>query len=224
MVRDWEVSDSVSVVAAFDLDGTLTEGGSALQVAEFGRWPLERLEISRRALPHPFVRRHPLGESADRAKESLLRAVLTGLALDDVTARSRDFAQEHVANKIRPNTLRRLQWHLNEGHRVVVVSASPEIYVSEVARLLGAHGAVGTRLAVDPLGRSTGSDLGFNCRGHREDSPSQRVDCGQRTSRRASCLRLRQFAGRSTHAHRCRLSLRRRQTWTLGRPASLPSP
>jgi phosphatidylglycerophosphatase C len=61
--------------------------------------------------------------------------------------------------------LERLQWHRDEGHTIVVVSASPELYVAEVARIVGAHGAVATRLAVDPLGRLTGGYLGHNCRG-----------------------------------------------------------
>jgi phosphatidylglycerophosphatase C len=39
------------------------------------------------------------------------------------------------------------------------------MYVDVVAELLHANGALGTRLAVDPKGRLTGSYQGKNCRG-----------------------------------------------------------
>ena len=54
---------------------------------------------------------------------------------------------------------------LDQGHDIVIVSASPEIYVSVVAEHFAAQGALGTRLAVDPLGNLTGGYLGKNCRG-----------------------------------------------------------
>jgi phosphatidylglycerophosphatase C len=59
----------------------------------------------------------------------------------------------------------RLAWHLEQGHDVVLVSASPQLYVEVVAEQLHAHGALGTRLAIDVRGRLTGSYLGRNCRG-----------------------------------------------------------
>jgi phosphatidylglycerophosphatase C len=105
------------------------------------------------------------GASTDAAKERLFRALLAGRDLEDVREFSRHFALEHLAQKARPHTLARLNWHLEKGHDVVVVSASPQLYVDVVAQSLGVVGAVGTRLAVDPLGKLTGGYLGKNCRG-----------------------------------------------------------
>ena len=154
-----------TVVAAFDLDGTLTEGGSVF------KW-LKRMGGTARTWRVVFWHMFALswgalrsGEAADRAKESLFIGVLHGRSADAVEQMSKEFAAEHLASKGRQHTLDRLRWHLAEGHWVVVVSASPEMYVSEVARELKAHGAIGTRLAVDPLGRLTGGYLGRNCRG-----------------------------------------------------------
>ncbi len=152
-------------VAAFDLDGTLTEGGSVFKWLRF-------VGGSRRAWSSALVRSPSLswgvlrsGPAADRAKESLFFGVLAGRHENEVRERSRQFAEAHLARHAREAYVERLQWHLNEGHHVVVVSASPEIYVSFVASMLKAHGAIGTRLAVDPLGRLTGGYLGRNCRG-----------------------------------------------------------
>jgi phosphatidylglycerophosphatase C len=153
------------IVAAFDLDGTLTEGGSVF------KW-LRCVGGNRRAWSAAMARSVQLswgvlrsGPAADRAKESLFRGVLAGRSDAEVSEQSRRFAEEHLATHARETYVARLKWHLDEGHRVVVVSASPELYVKVVAGLLGAHGAIGTRLAADPLGRLTGGYLGRNCRG-----------------------------------------------------------
>jgi phosphatidylglycerophosphatase C len=152
-------------VAAFDLDGTLTEGGSVF------KW-LGHLSGSARLYQKALPLTGPLligairsGSSADKAKERLFHAVLTGRDLEEVRERSREFALEHLAHEGRPTLLARLNWHLEQKHDVVIVSASPQIYVEDVAQALGANGAVGTRLAVDPLGKLTGGYLGKNCRG-----------------------------------------------------------
>ncbi len=156
---------SSRVIAAFDLDGTLTEGGSVF------RW-LRAVGGNAVAYRAALVRTFPLawgvlrsGTAADEAKESLFTGVLSGRSLSEVQAQSRVFAAAHLERRGRAVTLARLRWHLDHGHTVVLVSASPEIYVGEIAHALGAHGFVGTRLAVDPLGRLTGGYLGHNCRG-----------------------------------------------------------
>ena len=156
---------SAPVVAAFDLDGTLTEGGSVFH------W-LRHIAGSREAYAAALRLAVPLtvgalrsGSSADRAKERLFRAVLDGRDGEEVALRSRDFVIEHLLRKGRSSTLERLSTHRTLGHDVVVVSASPQLYVDVVAEELGAQGGLGTRLAVDPLGKLTGGYLGRNCRG-----------------------------------------------------------
>jgi len=153
------------VVAAFDLDGTLTEGGSVV------KW---LRHVGRRASVTPAMMHHApellwgalrSGTSADDAKEKLFRDVLKGQSLEHVTAASADFARHHLTTDARPHVVGRLTWHLDQGHHVVIVSASPEIYVAMIAESLGAHHAIGTRLAVDPRGQLTGGYLGRNCRG-----------------------------------------------------------
>jgi len=153
------------VVAAFDLDGTLTKDGSVF------RW-LRRIAGNLRVYWSAAVRSPALawaalrsGASADRVKEHIFHATLAGREESVVKEASRAFALDHLAERGRDDVIERLRGHLKDGHRVVLVSASPELYVDVVAQALGAHGAVATRLAVDPLGRLTGGYLGRNCRG-----------------------------------------------------------
>jgi HAD superfamily hydrolase (TIGR01490 family) len=153
------------IVAAFDLDGTLTQGGS---VFPWLRFIAGRRQVYRAALPLLV----PLtigairsGRWADNAKERLFHKLLVGRDLGELTVSSRVFALEHLEHEGRAKVLARLEWHREQGHDIVVVSASPQIYVDVIADALRATGALGTRLAVDARSKLTGSYLGKNCRG-----------------------------------------------------------
>lgn len=153
------------IVAAFDLDGTLTEGGS---VFHWLRYLAGDTVVARAALPLlvPLtVGAIRSGRWADGAKERLFRSVLAGRDIDEVTRCSRSFILEHLNHEGRALVLDRLRWHVAQGHDVVLVSASPQIYVDILVDELGITGGLGTRLAVDARGKLTGSYLGNNCRG-----------------------------------------------------------
>ncbi len=160
------VSSTLSpVVAAFDLDGTLTEGGSVF------KW-LGAVAGKRTAYRAALVLAVPLvigalrsGHYADRAKERLFRRLLAGRNVEELREISRQFALEHLAKRGRVEVLERLKWHLAQGHDVVIVSASPQIYVEVLARELRVSAGIGTRLAEDARGRLTGGYLGRNFRG-----------------------------------------------------------
>jgi phosphatidylglycerophosphatase C len=152
-------------VAAFDLDGTLTEGGSVVS------WL--RAVAGRRVVTQAVVRHGPSllagavrsGSTADDAKERLFTSVLAGRSLDRVVEVSDRFAREHLHLKVRRQVAARLTAHLEAGHTVVIVSASPALYVRQIALDLGVAGSVSTELEVDEGGNLTGRYDGKNCRG-----------------------------------------------------------
>jgi phosphatidylglycerophosphatase C len=152
-------------VAAFDLDGTLTDGGSVFGWLCFLAGRARAYRAAASLLGPLALGALRSGPSADRAKERLFVALLDGLDARDATARSRAFAIEHLARHARPEVVARLEWHQRHGHQTVVVSASPQLYVDVVAECLGTDGAIGTRLATDAQGRLTGRYLERNCRG-----------------------------------------------------------
>jgi phosphatidylglycerophosphatase C len=157
--------DTPPVVAAFDLDGTLTNGGS---VFPWLKWIAGRARTWRAAtsLAVPLAIGALRSSTwADNAKERLFKKLLAGLDEFDVAERSRTFALAHLEHEGRAVLLARLAWHRDQGHDVVLVSASPQIYVDVMTQELHAKGGLGTRLAVDPRGRLTGGYLGKNCRG-----------------------------------------------------------
>jgi phosphatidylglycerophosphatase C len=153
------------VVAAFDLDGTLTEGGSVFpwlkSIAGRGRTWRAALSL---AVPLTIGAIRS-SQWADNAKERLFKKLLAGLDERTVATQSRTFALDHLEHEGRAVLLARLAWHREQGHDVVMVSASPQLYVDVMTEALKANGGLGTRLAVDPRGRLTGGYLGKNCRG-----------------------------------------------------------
>jgi HAD superfamily hydrolase (TIGR01490 family) len=157
--------ETTPVVAAFDLDGTLTRGGSVFPWLKMvaGRGRTWRAAMS---LAVPLtVGALRSSRWADNAKERLFIKLLAGIDEQRVRAESRTFALEHLEHEGRALLLARLAWHRDQGHDIVIVSASPQLYVDVITEQLGANGGLGTRLAIDPRGRLTGGYLGKNCRG-----------------------------------------------------------
>jgi len=153
------------VVAAFDLDGTLTEGGSVfgwLRKVAGTASAFKAVASMAPAMAEAAIRG---GASADRHKERLFAELLRDRPVDEVRAVSEAYAAEHVAAELRTETKARLDWHVASGHHVVIVSASPALYVEPVGAILGVHGVVATNLAVTAQGRLTGRYDGKNCRG-----------------------------------------------------------
>ena len=152
-------------VAAFDFDGTLTTGGSVFDflAAVTGSQTVLRATASLAPrLAHAAV---VGGTVADETKQELFVRVLRGVDADRLDRVGAEFAVRHLAAHVRPEVRRRLDWHRGRGDKVVVVSASPDVYVKVAADRLVADGAIATRLEVDDAGRLTGRYDGGNCRG-----------------------------------------------------------
>jgi phosphatidylglycerophosphatase C len=155
----------LTTVAAFDFDGTLTEGGSVFPflVQLRGSGPVLRTTA---ALAPQLARAAVLGGvAADDAKERLFTRLFRGMPESELNDCAATFAADHLAKHLRDDMRRRLDWHQRQGHYTVIVSASPESYVRPAGALLGVDGVVATRLAVGGGGLLTGGYEGKNCRG-----------------------------------------------------------
>ncbi len=155
----------VPIVAAFDLDGTLSDGGSVFKWLRFICGSRATFLAAARLAVPLLIGAVRSGSRADSAKERLFLALLNGRDERAVRDESRIFALAHFERHARAEVLERVTWHLREGHDVVIVSASPQLYVEVVAEHLGVDGGLGTRLATDARGLLSGGYLGRNCRG-----------------------------------------------------------
>jgi phosphatidylglycerophosphatase C len=155
----------VRPLAAFDLDGTLTRRDTLLPflLRAVGREATYRAVL---ASAVPLARAAALGGAhRDRAKAAVLGRVLAGRPRAPLAEAAEAYADHVVARELRTDVRARVDWHRSQGHELVLVSASPELYVVPIGRRLGFDGVLATRLDVDADGRFTGRLLGANCRG-----------------------------------------------------------
>ncbi|HEX2783872.1 MAG TPA: HAD-IB family hydrolase [Ilumatobacteraceae bacterium] len=149
------------VIAAFDVDGTLT-------TRDCVRPFLERA-AGRRRLVTSLLRR-PLAtvvaavrRDRDRFKEIIVGGSLRGKLISEVETIGEQFAQFVLVNWLRPDTVRRLRWHQQAGHRTVLVSASLAAYLRPLALRLGIDDVLCTDSTRS--GERYGDRLvGLNCR------------------------------------------------------------
>jgi phosphatidylglycerophosphatase C len=150
------------VVAAFDVDGTLTVRDCVV--------PFLREVGGRRALVWSVVRRPgALGSALVRRDRDRFKAmgvdVLRDRRIDDVATSGTRFARHVVDAMLRADTLERLRWHQAEGHWTVLVSASLRPYLASFGAHLGVDAVMCCDLEVGADRRFTGRLSGPNCRG-----------------------------------------------------------
>ena len=145
--------------AVWDLDGTLTRTDTLLP---FLRRVAGTAAVVR-ALAVAASRDLPRHGRRSAAKALVLQQLLGGRDLAAVDHVARDYARR-VRERLRADSMRLWSWHRDSGHRLVIASASPGIYVHHVGRLLGADEVICTEMAV-VNGRLTGALKGGNCRG-----------------------------------------------------------
>ena len=149
------------VVAAFDVDGTLTTGDFVT--------PFLRRAAGRRLWA--TLLRHPLALASsaahrdrDRLKE-LACSALRGIEATEIEQLGEAFAREVGRGRLRDDTVARLRRHRELGHTVILASASLDPYLVPFGRSLGVDGVVCTVLERGGDGRLTGRLVGANCRG-----------------------------------------------------------
>jgi len=148
----------------FDLDGTLTRHDT------FRRFLL--LSLLRRPLRGLRCWRLPIDLAVfalgrrDNAwlKTRFLGAVLAGAA-PDLETLAQAFVDRVLAKGMRPGAGAVLRRHQAEGHRTLLLSASPDIYVTAFAARLGFDNCLCTVAERDPAGCLTGRLEGANCYG-----------------------------------------------------------
>jgi HAD superfamily hydrolase (TIGR01490 family) len=151
------------IVAVFDFDGTLIAGDS---FCRFVTWHRNRLKVAIDLfIAAPLLALYVLRlVGNERHKMALFSRRYAGMRIEDFEALGRSFALEQLPAMVRKQGLERLRAHKNEGHRVVIVSASLETWIKPWAE---AH-YVDVVLASKPevsMGRLTGRLAGANCFG-----------------------------------------------------------
>jgi phosphatidylglycerophosphatase C len=151
------------IVAAFDFDGTLTRGDT---LGPFLRralgWPRYLWLLLRCS---PWLAAWVLRLiSNHRAKAHLLQMALAGWRTEQAERHAQDFVRDFLPGFWHPWGLAQLRQHQRAGHRCVIVSASPGLYLHAVGQSLGVDAVLCTEMEVID-GHYTGRMATANCHG-----------------------------------------------------------
>jgi phosphatidylglycerophosphatase C len=153
-------------LAIFDLDGTLIRGDSFLPFLVSFAWRRRRF-LPILVLPFYVALYACRVLSAQRAKERLIRAFVRGETTEEIARHAERFTSDWVQKRFRQEVLALLRKHQQAGHRVVLISASPDLYVPCIARSLNVTETICTRVAI-ANGVYLGSLASPNCKGEQK--------------------------------------------------------
>jgi len=139
-------------LALFDLDGTITRRDTLFPyvMAIALRHPSRLLRLLIR-MPGALLRFMFGGQDRGPLKESLIVAGLAGLRREDLRLASERFTARLLRHSLHPEALARIAAHREQGDYLVLMSASPDLYVPSVARALGFNETICTHVAWDGM-------------------------------------------------------------------------
>lgn len=111
------------IIAFFDFDGTITKRDSFLDFVAFTEgYP----KMLKGVLIHTIsILGYKLGwVSGHQIKEKLITYFYNGRSNDALVALGIQYSNTRLNTVIRPRAIERIVWHKNQGHEVVVVTAS----------------------------------------------------------------------------------------------------
>lgn len=149
-------------LALFDFDGTITYTDSFLlfvrKTVGVGRF------CAGMALLTPQIGMFLLNYYSNHClKEDVLTLFFRNKSIDSFRKAADDFCRNSIPTILRQKAWNRLCWHQEQGDRVVIVSATPELILGPWCEEHGLD-LLATRLQVI-TGRLTGKIDGDNCRG-----------------------------------------------------------
>ena len=121
-------------IAVFDCDGTLIKGDATRKFLLLLRGPIEL------ALDLCMLAPQLLSWSLRRCSTAQIKATVLNRALQAASRRRRETALSQLPAtliaQLKPQAVTRLHWHQHQGHRCLIVTASPEPLIAPLARHL----------------------------------------------------------------------------------------
>jgi HAD superfamily hydrolase (TIGR01490 family) len=146
MMREPDQSGRDLRVAVFDLDGTVTRRDTF--VPYLRGWLRQHPERRwRLAILASAIRYFTTGRDRGRLKSDLLRACMGGVTSAEVDAWSDEFVAGLDADSLCPGALAAIARHRAAGDRLVLLSASVDLYVPRIGRRLGFDETICTGVA-----------------------------------------------------------------------------
>jgi len=159
-----DTTDNKPIVAAFDFDGTITYRDSMLPFLIFAVGPVKCF-FNLLAMA-PTLLAYCVGQaSRQTTKEATLTRFFRGIRAEKLCELGATFAKRRLNYHVKPEALRRIEWHQSQGHRCILVSAAVDAYIEPWGRSVGFDDVLCSVVEVDDRGCVTGALNGLNCRG-----------------------------------------------------------
>lgn len=155
------LKDPGKTIAAFDFDVTITTRDTFFPflIYAFG-WKKTYIAFFKLAIPGILV--YLRLYSRDLFKEKIIEALFAGQGRDELYEFGCSYA-DFIYKLVRPKALDRIRWHKQQGHRLIMVSASLDLYLRPVAKKLGFDDLLCTEVDTEQK-KFTGKIRGENCR------------------------------------------------------------
>lgn len=150
-------------IAVFDFDNTLTTQDCLMPFLRFcvGKWRyLWGLIWCSPVLIAYFLKLIPNW----KAKQFVLKHFLAGFSSEELNQFGIEYAEQFIPNVLRPEAIARLNWHRQQQHKLIIVSASLENYLIPWGKKNGFVEIIGTKLSTKQ-DKITGFIEGKNCYG-----------------------------------------------------------
>ncbi len=157
----YQETNAQKTLALFDFDGTITRKDTLLEFVRYTHGSQKMIKGLFFLSPILILYKFDL-LSSHYTKESLFRHFYKGWTNTYFNRMAQNFANGYLPYITKSSATDRIKWHHQQGHRVIVVSASIENYLKPWCKRWGVE-CIGTILA-EREGYVTGKLEGRNCR------------------------------------------------------------
>jgi len=148
----------------FDLDGTITRHDTLMPFL-FGYLWRHPWRLPRLLLFVPPLLSFAVTNDRGALKGALIHAVLGGCQRSQLEVWAHQFVTQLLRTGVFAEALSAIAAHQQRGERLVLMSASPDLYVPRIAQVLGFDAAICSQVRWHEDGRLEGHLAGSNCRG-----------------------------------------------------------
>lgn len=149
-------------LALFDFDGTITKNDSMIKFIRFAAGDFKFLVGFTVLLPVLISYKLKL-MSNHKAKEIVLCYFFKGWSEAKFVKMASEYSLNHIKKILRPEAVKKINWHRQNGHKVVVISASLECWLRPWCEANDLE-LIATKFEIKN-GRISGKYLGKNCYG-----------------------------------------------------------
>ena len=146
----------------FDFDGTITTDDSLIKFVRFVVGDAKFIWGMTLLFPMLTVYKLKLLPNY-KAKQYMLSYFFKGMSEEKFMQVANEYSLEHINTILRPKAMNKIAWHKEQGHKVVVVSASIECWLKPWCDKNGL-GLISTKIEIKD-GLVTGKFLSKNCYG-----------------------------------------------------------